>query len=124
MEISFPLDDKNAKEKYHKGSDVFGVVDSYFQLGFRIVQVWYLIYDIFTLWKNISIKNLRAKKDKPLICGISKIGLEIKNLPDDMTITPWRTIQGVKDEKPIIAILSCVSSGELSIEEMCDEFKK
>jgi hypothetical protein len=41
-----------------------------------------------------------------------------------MTITPWRTIQGVKDEKLIIAILSRVRSGELSMEEMCDEFKK
>jgi len=41
-----------------------------------------------------------------------------------MTITPWITIQGVKYEKLIIAILSCVRSSELSMEEMCDEFKK
>jgi hypothetical protein len=51
-------------------------------------------------------------------------GHEIKNLPNDMTITPWRIIQGVKDEKIIIVILSCVRSGELSMEEKCDEFKK
>jgi hypothetical protein len=41
-----------------------------------------------------------------------------------MTITPWRSIQGVKDDKLIISILSRVRSGELSMEEMCDEFKK
>ena len=41
-----------------------------------------------------------------------------------MTITPWRMMQGVKDEKLVIAILSCVRLGELSMEEMCDEFKK
>jgi hypothetical protein len=99
-------------------------VDSYFQLGFRTRQVWDLIDDIFTLWENISIKNQRVKKAKPLICGTSKTCLDIKNIPDDMTITPWRSIQGVKDDKLIIIILSHARLGELSMEEMCDEFKK
>ena len=57
MEIGFPLDDENAKEKNRKGSDVFRAVDNYFQLGFRIGQVCDLIDEIFTLWENISIKN-------------------------------------------------------------------
>jgi hypothetical protein len=92
MEIGFPLDDENEKEKNCKGSDVFRVVDNYFQLGFRNRQVWDLIDEVFTLWENISIKNYRVKKTKPLICGTSKTCPEIKNLPDDMTITPWRTI--------------------------------
>jgi hypothetical protein len=59
-----------------------------------------------------------------LICGTSKTGPDIRNLLDDMTITPWRSIQGVKDDKLIITILLRVRLGELSIEEMCDEFKK
>jgi hypothetical protein len=79
-------------------------VDSYFQFGFRTRKVWYLIDEIFTLWENVSIKNKRVKKAKSLLCGISKTGPEIKNLPDDMIIKPWRTIQGVKDDKLIIAI--------------------
>jgi hypothetical protein len=99
-------------------------VDNYFQLGFRTGQVWDLIDEIFTLWENISIKNQRVKKAKPLICGTSKTGPDIKNIPDDMTITPWRSIQGVKDDKLIITILSHVRSRELSMEEICDEFKK
>jgi hypothetical protein len=82
-----------------------------------------LIDEIFTIWENISIKNQRFKKAKPLICGTNKTGLDIKNLPDDITITPWRSIQGVKDDKLIIPILSRVRSRELSMEEMCDEFK-
>jgi hypothetical protein len=83
-----------------------------------------LIDEIFTLLENINIKNQRVKKDKPLICGTSKTCTDIPNLQDDMPITPWRSIQGVKDEKLIITILSCVRSRELSMEKMCDEFKK
>jgi hypothetical protein len=66
MEKGFPLDDENTKEKYHKGSDIFRDVGCYFQLGFRTRQVWDLIDD-----------------------GTSKTCLDIRNLPDDMTITPW-----------------------------------
>ena len=72
---------------------------------------------------NTGIKNQRVKKDKPLICGTSRTSPEIKNLPNDMTITPWRAIQGVKHDKIIISILSRVRLGELSMEEMCNEFK-
>jgi hypothetical protein len=115
---------KMKKKKIAKGSDIFRAVDSYFQLGFRNGQVWDLIDEIFTLWANISIKNQRVKKAKPLICDTSKTGPDIKTLLDDMTITRWRSIQGVKGDKLIITILSCVRSGEFSMEEMCDEFKK
>ena len=59
-----------------------------------------------------------------MICGTSKTCPDIKNLPDDMTITPWTSMQGVKDDKLIITILSRVRLGEFSMEEMCDEFKK
>jgi hypothetical protein len=83
-----------------------------------------LINEILTLWKNVGIKNQRVKKAKPLICGTSKTNPDIKNFPDDMTITPWRPIQRVKNDKLIISILSRVRSGELAMEEMCDEFKK
>jgi len=99
-------------------------VDNYFQLGFRTGQVWDLIDEVFTLWENVGIKNQRVKKAKPLICGTSKTSPDIKNLSDDMIITPWRSIQGVKYDKLIISILSRVRLGELSMEEMCDEFKK
>jgi hypothetical protein len=64
------------------------------------------------------IGNFRA------IIGTSKTGLDIKNIPDDMIVIPWISIQGVNDDKLIIILLSHVRLGELSMEEMCDEFKK
>jgi hypothetical protein len=64
MEIGFSLDDENTKEKKCKGSDIFRALDNNFQLGFITGQVWDLIDDIFTIWKNISIKNQRVKKAK------------------------------------------------------------
>jgi hypothetical protein len=44
---------KMKNKKNHKGSDIFRVVDSYFQLVFGIGQVWDLIDEILSLWKNI-----------------------------------------------------------------------
>ena len=41
-----------------------------------------------------------------------------------MTITPWRALQGVKDETLMSTILSRVNSGAFSMEEMCNEFEK
>ena len=48
----------------------------------------------------------------------------MKNMLEYMTITPWRSMQGVKDERDAMAILSRVNLGELSFEEMFDEFQK
>ena len=48
----------------------------------------------------------------------------MKQLPEDMTITPWRTMQSVKDDKLVKSVLARVKSGELSMEEMCAEFEK
>ena len=41
-----------------------------------------------------------------------------------MIITPWRAMQGVKEEKIVKIILSRAKSGELSLEEMSKEFQK
>jgi len=57
------------------------------------------------------MKNKKVKNSKPLICKSSKSGPEMKQLPKDMTITPWRALQGVKDENHGKAILSCVKLG-------------
>ena len=76
------------------------------------------------MWENISIKNQKVKKSKVVPWTSGKSGPDIKNLPEDMTITPWRTMQGVKDETLIATILSWVKLGDLSMEEMCSEFDK
>jgi len=87
-------------------------------LAFRTGDVWKLIDDIFSMWENIGIKNQKVKKSKPLICGGNKSTPKLKQLPEDMTITPWRAMQRVKDEIFFKTILSRVKSGELSLEEM------
>ena len=78
-----------------------------------------MIDEIFKWWENISIKNQKVRKSKPIICTNSKGGPEMKQLLEGMTITPWRTMQGVKDDKLVKSVLSHVNSGELSMEEMC-----
>ena len=93
-------------------------------MAFRTGDIWNLIDDIFSMWEDIGIKNQRVKMSKPLICSNSKSTLELKQLPDDMTITPWRAMQGVKDEKIFKTLLSRMKSGGLSLEEMSEEFQK
>ena len=58
------------------------------------------------------------------IFKIFKISENLGFWQEDMTITLWRTMQGVKDETLIATILSQVKAGELSMEKMCNEFDK
>ena len=76
------------------------------------------------MWENIDIKNQNVKKFKLLICSSNKSGPEMKQLPKDMTNTPWRALQGANDEKLVKEILSRVKWGELSLEEIYEEFHK
>ena len=76
------------------------------------------------MWDNIGIKNQKVKKIKVVAWSSGQGGPDVKNLPEDMTITPWRALQAVNDETLISTILSRVKSGELSMEEMCNEFEK
>ena len=52
------------------------------------------------------------------------MGLDIKKLLEDMPITPWKSLQGVKDEGLITSIVSHVNSCELSMKKICNEFDK
>ena len=99
-------------------------MDNIFQVAFKTGEIWDLIDEIFDRWKNISIKNQKFRKSEPIICTNSKVSPEMKQLPEDMTITHWRTMQGVKDDKLVKSVLARVKSGELSMEEMCAEFQK
>ena len=69
-------------------------------------------------------KKSKGKKSKAVAWSSGQGGPDVKNLPKDMTITPWISLQGVKHETLISTILSCVKLGELSMEEMCNEFEK
>ena len=76
------------------------------------------------MWDNTGITNQKVKKIKAAAWSSGQGGPNVKNFPEDMTITPWRELQGVKDETLISTILSHVKSGELSMDEMCNEFEK
>ena len=99
-------------------------MDNIFQLEFRTGEIWELTNHIFELWENVGIKSQKVKKSKPLICSNSKSGPKMKLLPEDMTIRPWISMQGVKDENIVKTILSRIKLGELSMEEMFEEFLK
>ena len=124
MEIGYQIEEKINSKCGRVNTDLFRGIDNIFQLAFRTRDVWKLIDEIFNMWEDIDIKNQKVKKSKPSICGNSKLAPEMKQLPNDMTITPWRAMQGVKDEKIVKTILSRVRSGELSLEEMSEEFQK
>lgn len=87
METDYQIDEKKAKDG-KLNTNFFRRTDNIFQLAFRTRDVWDLIDEIFYRWENISIKNQKVRKSKPIICTNSKAGPKMKQLPEDMTITP------------------------------------
>ena len=69
-------------------------------------------------------KKSKSEKSKVLPWTGGKSGPNIKKLPEEMNITPWITMQGVKDETLIATISSWVNLGGLSMEEIFNEFDK
>ena len=53
-----------------------------------------------------------------------KIDLTIKEAVEDMKRTPWRSMQGIKDEQLLVSVFSRVVAKELSLEEMVTKFNK
>ena len=104
--------------------------ESWFQLAFRDGVVWELQEQIFTMWENTEVKGQRQRKGKvdPQLelksIAAKKIDLTIEEVVVDMKLTPWRSMQGIKDEQLLVSILSRVVAKELSLEEMVIEFNK
>ena len=82
------------------------------------------------MWENKEVKGQRQKKVKvdPQLelksTAAKKIDLTIKVAADDMKLTPWRSMQGIKDEQLLVSVLSRVVAKELSLEEMVTKFNK
>ena len=71
----------------------------------------------------------RAKKEKldPQVEMKSKSckgDLVIEELPEDMKLLPWRSLQSIKDDKLLIFVLSWVTAKEFSMDEMVTELQK
>ena len=111
-------------------SDGIHKYESRFQLAFRDGEVWVLQDQIFTMWENKEVKGQRQKKSKvdPQLelksTSAKNIHLTIKETADDMKLSLWRAMQGIKDEQLLVSVLSRVVAKELSLEEMVTEFNK
>ena len=53
-----------------------------------------------------------------------KIDLTIEEVADDMKLSLWRAMQGIKDEQLFVSVLSRLVAKEISVEEMVTEFNK
>ena len=111
-------------------SDGLRKYESWFQLAFRDGDVWDLQDQIFTMWESKEIKGQRQKKSRvdPQLelksTTTKKIDLTIEEATDDMKLSLWRAIQGIKDEQLLVSVLSRVVAKEISLEEMVTEFNK
>ena len=45
-------------------------------------------------------------------------------MTEDMKLHHWRSLQGIKDDKLLISVLSRVAAKEFSLDEMVAEFQK
>eukprot|EP01018_Ginkgo_biloba_P038480 Gb_37443 [translate_table: standard] len=120
MEVGIVIHEKDTKRK----SDMLRAVDSQFQLAWHIRYVWDIIDNIFSMWDEFKVKGKKMKKMKKDLysCSSSKSIPTLLPLPDDMSPSPWRCLQGIKDEKILISILSRVKSTDISLNEMAEEF--
>ena len=111
-------------------SDGIRKYEPWFQLAFRDGGVWDLQDQIFTMWENKEVKGQRQKKSKfdPQLelnsSAAKKIELTIEEAVDDMKLSLWRAMQGIKDEQLLIFVLSRVVGKELSLEKMVTKFNK
>ena len=85
--------------------------DSWFQLAFRSGEVWELQDRIFSMWERKEVKGQRSKKVKldsqvEMKSKSRKSDLIIEELPKDMKLLPWRSLQGIKDERLLVSLLS------------------
>ena len=82
----------------------------------------------FFLWENKDVKGQHQKKCKvelELKSQVAKkIDLTIEEAADDMKLSLWRAMQGIKDKQLLVSVLSRVVAKELSLEEMVTEFNK
>ena len=75
------------------------------------------------------MKGQRSKKAKAdpqveIKAKSRKSDLIIKELPKYKKVLPWRSLQGIKDDKLLIFVLSRVAAKEFSLDEMVTEFQK
>ncbi len=74
-----------------------------------------------------GLKTKKGKIDPQVEAKESKgkkLEYTIEEAAEDMKLTPWRALQGIRDERLLISVLSRVISKELSLDEMVLELSK
>ena len=81
--------------------------------------------DIYNVGKQGGERSTTKKgESRPKSTAAKKIDLTIEEAADDIKLTPWRAMQGIKEEQLLVSVLSRVVAKELSLEEMVTEFNK
>ena len=70
-----------------------------------------------------EVKGQRAKKVKldprvEMKLKSRKSDLVIEDLAEDLKLLPWQSLQGIKDDRLLIFVLSRVAAKEFSLDEM------
>ena len=81
------------------------------------------------MWERKEVKGQRSKKAKldpqvEMKSKSCKSDLIIEELPKGMKLLPWWSLQGIKDERLLVPILSRVTTKEFNLDEMVTEFQK
>ena len=80
------------------------------------------------MWEQKEVKGQQSKKAKldpqvEMKSKSRKSDLIIEELPEDIKFLPWRSLQGMKDERLLVFFLSRVVAKEFSLDEMVNEFQ-
>ena len=82
------------------------------------------------MWESNEVKGRRQKKSKvdPQLelksTMTKKIDITIEEVADDMKLSLWRAMQGIKDEQILVSVLLRVVVKKLSLEEMDTKLNK
>ena len=103
LEVGITVDESTKFEGLRK-------YDLWFQLAFRTREVWDLQDKIFSMWDRKEVKGKQAKKAKvdpqvEINSTSRKSDLNIEELPEDMKLLSWRSLQGIKDNRLLIYVL-------------------
>ena len=114
LEVGIAVDESAKSEELRK-------YDSWFQLAFRTGEVWDIQDKIFSMWEpNLEVKGQRAKKGKldpqvEMKTKSRKSDLVIDKLAEDMKLLPLKSLQGIKDDRLLIFVLSRVAAEEFRL---------
>jgi hypothetical protein len=82
------------------------------------------VVEIMRLWKQCEIEGQKIKKVPKTKKANESLKSNAKDPTDDMKVIEWKSMQPLKDLEVITSVLQCVILGELSLQEMGQEFKR